>query len=945
MRIFRASCGHETGRRRAYARAVRRWRTLAAPLAIGVAVMALPPAAHARSAEMSFDLPAEDLAAALNRFARQASVQILFPYDAVKGRTSARLNGRMAPRRALERLLVDSGLAIAGFRDGRVTLRRAPEPRRPPRQPPHRVVRPPPAPAPPAAAGEEIVVTGRVGTSQREKTALSYAFSAISRDDLDREAPASTAELFRQVPGFWVESSGGEAGNNVRARGIPTDGFSAIAFAENGIPVQYDGGLGYLNTDQSYRLDQTVERVEVVRGGPASLFMPNAPGGVANVITRSGLTTRGGHVEAIWGDRGYRRLDGYYATHLGPDWGLLAGGFYHRDGGRRDPGFTADSGGQLRATLDYDDGAGNRASLDIRHLDDRVAFYLPVPLRLGAGGKVAGIPGFDPLTASLPGPETTRVAILTAGAPFDFDLREGTHVRLTAITARAHLALGNAFQLSSSLRWRTSATLRNALFPTGTPMPAADFLDTVRARTLAAFPGATTLRLRYAVDGAPLPGNANGNGLVLGANLLSVSVPLDEFLADNRVTRRFELGGSHDLAFGATFATYSYRFDRQMGTVLLDVRDQARLLDVVALDALGAPVGRYTDHGFQRYGSAYDSAALSVDAFALYAADEWQVTPALRLDYGMRWEGNWIHGDAAAKTIVDLGDPGTLADDAVLSPSGARLAVRQRYHGWNWSVGANYQLSPALGLFARYTATNRLPSASEFNGNPTRTDEAPVPIKLAELGIKHSGRPLAFYATGFYTHFQRLPFTDFRFDTILNDYVERTAIADTRTLGVELEATWRPAGRFELGLRATWQEPRYRNFAFAEIVDGAPVTHDYSGNQLIRVPRLALRATPAMTFFDGKLRTEFSIEHFARRYSDIANHQLLPAYTLLGFNAVAHPRPGLNLGLHIVNLANTFGLTEGNPRTGSFDTGSSSTYFLARPEFGRSVRLNVGLPF
>lgn len=954
MRLGRAQ---DSPRRCPRAAPIGRVRTSAGLLLrLGVAVSALvplagPPMAHAQSAEAAFDIPAQDLADALNRFARQAGVQILFPYDAVAGRTSRAIRGRMNPRRALERLIAGSGLAIAGYADGHVTLRRARAAARRPKAPP----RPAPAPrpasaptplvAPPVFATEEIVVTGRAADTPIDKGSLSYAFSALSAADIDRAAPVSTAELFRQVPGFWVESSGGQAGNNVRARGIPTDGFSAIAFAENGIPVQYDGGLGYLNTDQSYRVDQTVERVEVVRGGPSSLFMPNAPGGVANLITRSGLTTRGGRVEGSWGDRGFARVDGYYGARIAPDWGLLVGGFYRRDPGRRDAGFTADSGGQVRAALDYDDG-GTRVSIDIRHLDDRVTFYLPVPLRLDENGEVAAVPGFDPLTASLPGPETTHVRILSSEGPFDFDLSQGTHVRLTAVTARVRVALGDRTAYAGSLRWRTSEMLRNAMFPTGLPMTGAAFLDGVRDRTMAAFPAATGLRLRYAADGAPFRVDANGNGLVLGANLLSVSVPLDEFLTDHRMTRSVDLGGRHDLAVGVTFASYAFRFDRYMGTVLVDVRDRARLLDAVAVDASGEVVGSVTDQGFQRYGSVFDRVDMHADAVALYAADEWQVTPRLRIDYGARWERNRIHGTAAAKTLVNLGDPDTLADDAVLAPGGGVIAVRHAYQGLGWSVGANYQLSPAMGLFARYSDTFRLPSASEFNGNPTRTDQARVPIKLAEVGIKRNGRRLAFYLTGFYTHFQRLPFTDNRFDTVLNDYEQRTEIADTRTIGAELEATWRPAPPFEIGLRATWQEPLYRNFVYTEVVNGVGVTHEYSGNQLIRVPRLALRATPAVNLANGRLHAEFAIEHFTHRFSDIANTQRLPAYTLIGFNATFRPRRDLQFGLHVTNLTDTLGLTEGNPRTGSFETGTAiGDYFLARPELGRSIRISAALTF
>ena len=74
-----------------------------------------------------------------------------------------------------------------------------------------------------ADALEEVIVTGRAGTRELTKPELSFAATTIDADRLRFIAPLSTAEVFKSVPGFWVEASGGEASNNVRARGIPTD--------------------------------------------------------------------------------------------------------------------------------------------------------------------------------------------------------------------------------------------------------------------------------------------------------------------------------------------------------------------------------------------------------------------------------------------------------------------------------------------------------------------------------------------------------------------------------------------------------------------------------------------------------------------------------------------------------------------------------------------------
>ena len=81
-----------------------------------------------------------------------------------------------------------------------------------------------PAPAKPAQDITEldvIVVTGRAGTDVRTKAQTSYALTDISADQLRMQAPMGVAEALKAIPGFWVEASGGEASNNIRARGIP----------------------------------------------------------------------------------------------------------------------------------------------------------------------------------------------------------------------------------------------------------------------------------------------------------------------------------------------------------------------------------------------------------------------------------------------------------------------------------------------------------------------------------------------------------------------------------------------------------------------------------------------------------------------------------------------------------------------------------------------------
>ena len=791
---------------------------------------------------------------------------------------------------------------------------------------------------------DAIVVTGRAGGAELRKAEASFAVSTLSDETLRLTNPVSAAETFKQVPGFWVESSGGEGSNNVRARGIPTDGYSSVALQENGLSVQYDGGLGYLNADQSFRFDETIARVEAVRGGPASIFAPNAPGGVVNFITRKGTDNPGGLVKYTWGDYGLHRVDAYYGTRLAANWGVFVGGFYRQSDGMRDMGFKAEKGGQVRGTLNYDDGR-NAVTLDVKHIDDKVPFYLPVPLTYGADGDIVAVPGFDPRKDTLAGRGTDNVAIRNVGSPYLFDLSEGSHTKLTQVTLEADLTLSDAIGLQSRTRYKDADILRNATFPTGNVTELAPYLASLSAGR-AAFPGATTLQARYVDGGGVLNAATNGNGLVVQGNLLSVSVPIEEFMTDNRLTFEFGAGGKHNLALGMTYGAAKYGYDRYMGTTLLDVRGNASRVDVVALNAAGAVVGKITDNGFVRYGSIYDSVSMNVDNLAVYGGDEWQITPKLRLDFAARWERTTIAGRVANKKTVSLGDPTTLADDSVLTGNGTFTSVHRSFDDWGWTLGANWQFSPYAGVFARYTDTFRLPSAGEYNGNPTRTDQRSVPIKMAEIGFKYSDRLFSLFATGYYTKFEGVTFTDWRFNNTTNDYEQRIVIADTETWGVEVEALIKPSRFFDLSLQATYQNPQYKGFTYTELVGGKPVVRDYDGNQLIRVPRLGLRAVPGVNLFDGRLRAEMEMEHYTTRYPDVANSQKLPAFTLLNVNARAQLTNQLAVGINVANLTNKLGLTEGNPRAGLFNsTDPNAKYFLARPVFGRTVRASLSFNF
>lgn len=799
---------------------------------------------------------------------------------------------------------------------------------------------------------DKVVVTGRSGTRQRSKAETSYSITAIEEERLRLQAPTSVTEAMKSVPGFWVEASGGEASGNIRARGIPVDGFGSVTLLEDGIPVQHDPALGYLNGDQAFRLDETIARVEVVRGGPSSVFYSNAPAGAINFIPRSVGDSAEGVAKLTVGDYGLTRYDLFFGTPIGGGWKLGVGGFWRSDDGLRDPGYPANDGGQYRINLSRAFARGN-FSFDYKRVDDKVALYLGIPMRSYADGKIRGVPGFDAHDGTLAGPQTRRLGMIQGdGGLYDFDNSLGTQVKRDQYTAKFDYDLGAGFKLAQSLRYSRTRTQRNGVFPLTLQSDAKFYADAAVKKLIASVPGAVGAQLRY-VD-APeqaFAANQNGNGLMTISGLRGVTMPVDELIGDTRLMRRFDFGGqSHDVTLGYYYARFDQDFDRYSSNVLTDVRDNARLLDLVAVDAAGRPLRTLTDQGVYRYGYEWENASGRSTTQALYLSDEWQVNDKLRIDAGVRWEQVKVEGWTEVRKQANLGTPAT---SQILTGSGSFVSYDQKFDKIGWTVGANWQFDPHQGVFARWTPAFRLPSLSSYITKYSNCDLAklaacasdpngrPVTqtMDLGEIGYKFSNEQFDLFATLFYTKYDNVGFSNYVFDLSNGASTVQQGFADTKTTGLELEGFWTPVRWFDLQATATIQDPKYKGLRYTELVNGAPVLRDFVDNQLIRVPKNSFRVVPGLNLLDERLRLQLSYEHEGERFVDTANSVKLPSYYVINASARYEFAPGLSLYLYADNLTNSLGLTEGNPRAGelqSADAGNNT--FIARPLLGRGYR-------
>ncbi|MEO0033427.1 MAG: hypothetical protein RIS94_3185 [Pseudomonadota bacterium] len=218
-----------------------------------------------------------------------------------------------------------------------------------------------------AEAGKEIVVTGVFSAKSIENAPISI--SAVTSEQLRQQIANSAADLIKNVPGVFVNSSLGEIRNVVFSRGVSANsldgdgGYYYVSMQEDGLPVE-PVTVGNFGPDYFSRPDIMLDRLEGLRGGTATVTSTNAPGGIFNYISRTGKSHPGIEVSTKFGLEGdgknpYYRGDVYAGGSLGNDLYYAVGGFYRESEGARYPGYKLNRGGQVRANLLWDYGAGS----------------------------------------------------------------------------------------------------------------------------------------------------------------------------------------------------------------------------------------------------------------------------------------------------------------------------------------------------------------------------------------------------------------------------------------------------------------------------------------------------------------------------------------------------------------------------------------------------------
>lgn len=789
----------------------------------------------------------------------------------------------------------------------------------------------------PVAPPEDIVVTAVARAQNRLDTSVSV--SSLGQETIATMAPRSVAEIFRSLPGIRSEASGGEGNANIAVRGLPvaTGGGKYVQLQEDGLGILEFGDIIFGNADIFLRSDFSLQRIESVRGGSASTFASNAPGGVINLISKTG-DVAGGAVQASIGlDYGEHRLDFAYGAPLGDGWRFHIGGFYRRGEGPRDAGYDGNKGGQIKANITRDF-AGGYVRLHLKYLDDRAIGYLPSPVRVtgsNADPRFASIPGLDANGDTLHS-RFFRSALGLDGRnePATTDIRDGMRPLVKAIGVEASFEIADGWSLTNRFRFSDISGRFVSPFPAG----AGD------AQSVADSIGGAESTLFYASGpsaGQQITNSAalNGNGLLIPVVLFNVRLnSLDNIANDLRLTGSFDVGGgSIDVAAGlyasrqtvdTTWAWTAHLIEANGGNAaLIDVRDAA-----------GVP---QTVNGTVAYGASFFGNCcrrrydVDYETLAPFASIGFEAG-AISLDASLRYDSGSARGRVFADGpvgSVDVDGNGVISvpesKTTLLALNGA-TPIRYDYGYWSYSLGANYRLSPQAALFARYSRGARAnadrialgPAVDRTTGRLIDGSVAVDFVKQAEVGVKYRTGAVAFYATAFYARAEEQNFDPTQPPG--DQFVDRTY----RSYGIELEGNAR-FGNFELAGTATYTDSKIT----ADVIAPANI-----GNRPKRQAKWIYQVTP-------QYRTDlFSVGASAvgtsASYASDANLLKLPGFTQVNAFVAVRPIERVEVSLNANNVFDVNGFTEAEE--GSIP---ASGIVRARSINGRTIAAAVRVAF
>ena len=603
---------------------------------------------------------------------------------------------------------------------------------------------------------EEVVVTASPGAN-RSQLETAASVTSIGADLIEDFQPTSESEVLRMIPGIQVAGTVGPGGNaNIAVRGlaVATGGAPFIQIQEDGLPTVLFGDIQFGNNDYWTRFDESVQRVEGVRGGTAATFASQAPGAIVNYISRTGRE-EGGQVALTTGIGFDEQRFGFrYGGSLGDALSYHVGAYFKQGQGPYRIGFNASDSVQIKANLTRDFSGSSyegHIRFHVKLADTQEPNYTGSPALVDLNGRSAdnirAFPGFDGRSDSTHSIHNQEFLIVNRSGDLERVSMVGIATQALALGNELRFDFDNGLSLDNKMRWTDmSGQFTN-------PFVNAARADSVIGSTVN---GATVAAIRYANGpnrGRPYTGTYLDNNTNVSTNMRDVG----SFVNDLTLSMDFDLGNNLLSArAGYFYMVQDIAMDWHTNQTLKALSgDNPAMLDLY--DAAGAQL---TANGISGYNNNWGTCCardydLSYTDTAPYLALEFDnsfftVDASVRFE-NIRASGFAISGGEEFFTPTETrdfnGNPNTVRIPTLLA-NGASESLDYTVDYETWTLGGLWKLSDNISLFARIsegarfnadrqTVSGKINADGSLNqaGRVAAVDE----VNQAEIGIKTRG--------------------------------------------------------------------------------------------------------------------------------------------------------------------------------------------------------------
>jgi outer membrane receptor protein involved in Fe transport len=768
---------------------------------------------------------------------------------------------------------------------------------------------------------QEIVVTA--SAQGVRKLDASFNIVSVTLEDIKQANPASTAELFKLSPGIWPEASGGQTGANIDVAGFPNGGGDSPYFttAIMGSPLYGSPDLSFMDSSSLVRLDDTIERVEIVQGGTGAIFSSGQPGATANFILRTGSEKTTGSIGLTYGSEGSERVDAFLSGKIIDGWYGSIGGFYRVSDGVRDPQYPSDIGGQITATLKHDFDNGT-LMFWYRNLSDKNQWVADFPYTI-VNGKVAAYPGFDQRNNTYNSKALQNITIPGPGGGFvNDDISNGRGAALNYFGSNLNMKFDGGWAISNTFLWDGGYIPTNALVNNGNPQTLTSYIASL---TLPAALPAGAVQAHY-------PGGqaVAGEQSVITEQAWQIRKKIMNLTDEFRVAK--DLGLGNTLTAGVYMAYYTDNDAWSLGSNVL-MSNTPNANPIILQGVAGGNIYNVTSsQGVVNANGGYNILEQgSAVNLAAYLSDSWKIDRWL-FDLSARIEHINLHQQTSNLANRQLGSAFDLWDNAVSLPDGTYSPAKEINTIPTFSAGANYEFTDNMSAYVR---VNNGVVFDNFDGvrcninngsNGCPANDPLQRIRNYEGGFKIQNKFVYVDLSGYYKEFNGLAY---RPVNTVNVPIGPPSTYGSESKGVRLVGSVNPLAfmdlqplrDFKIQVNANYEDAKYKDFNGCYLytsITGTTVCGTINGVQLARLPTLSLRVTPSdvQTFAWGSVTEYMMYEHIGQHYQDGTGLNPLGTYYDIGAGIVADVGENWEVRLLGSNLTNQFGLTEGNARVG-----------------------------